>query len=151
MTKSHAAGNCQPSPQSRHGARLAPRLRPDCHVEYCSKNAHGGGDPMAEASVLAAPGAHVADKSNKAVLAAAIGNLLEWYDFGVYAYLAGLIATKFFPNSDPTASLLAAFPAYGVGFLARPLGGIVIGRLRGNQRRQTGLGLTIFPMGVRPG
>jgi hypothetical protein len=84
---------------------------------------------MAEASVLAAPGAHVADKSNKAVLAAAIGNLLEWYDFGVYAYLARLIATKFFPNSDPTASLLAAFAAYGVGFLARPLGGIVIGRL----------------------
>src|SRR5216684_1604838 len=69
------------------------------------------GDPMAEASVLAAPGAHVADKSNKAVLAAAIGNLLEWYDFGVYAYLAGLIATKFFPNSDPTASLLAAVAA----------------------------------------
>src|SRR6266403_1066667 len=128
MTKSHAAGNCQPSLQSRHGARLAPRLRPDCHVEYCSKNAWRG-DPMAEASVLAAPGAYVADKSNKAVLAAAIGNLLEWYDFGVYAYLAGLIATKFFPSSDPTASLLAAFAAYGVGFLARPLGGIVIGRL----------------------
>jgi len=63
---------------------------------------------MGEASVLVAPGAYVADKSNKAVLAAAIGNLLEWYDFGVYAYLAGLIATKFFPNSDPTASLLMA-------------------------------------------
>ena len=42
MTKSHAAGNCQPSLQSRHGARLAPRLRPDCHVEYCSKKADGG-------------------------------------------------------------------------------------------------------------
>src|ERR1700730_10937281 len=91
---------------------------------------------MAEASVLAAPSAHVADKSSKAVLAAAIGNLLEWYDFGVYAYLAGLIATKFFPNSDPTASLLAAFAAYGVGFLARPLRGIVSGRLRALQGRQ---------------
>ena len=62
---------------------------------------------MAEASVLAAPSAHLADNSRKAIWAAAIGNLLEWYDFGVYAYLAGLIATKFFPNSDPTASLLA--------------------------------------------
>src|SRR5438132_8254978 len=145
MTKSHAAGNCQPSLQSRHGARLAPRLRPVCHVEYCSKNAWRG-DPMAEASVLAAPGAYVADKSNKAVLAAAIGNLLEWYDFGVYAYLAGLIATKFFPSSDPTASLLAAFAAYGVGFLARPLGGIVIGRLGDTKGRKTALVLTIFLM-----
>jgi len=101
---------------------------------------------MAEASVVAAPGAHVADKSNQAILAAAIGNLLEWYDFGVYAYLAGLIATKFFPNSDPTASLLAAFAAYGVGFLARPLGGIVIGRLGDTKGRKTALVLTIFLM-----
>jgi MHS family proline/betaine transporter-like MFS transporter len=78
--------------------------------------------------------------------AAAIGNLLEWYDFGVYAYLASLIATKFFPSSDATASLLAAFAAYGVGFLARPLGGIVIGRLGDTQGRKTALVLTIFLM-----
>jgi MHS family proline/betaine transporter-like MFS transporter len=101
---------------------------------------------MAEASVLAAPRAHVAGNSRKAISAAAIGNLLEWYDFGVYAYLAGLIATKFFPNSDPTASLLAAFAAYGVGFLARPLGGIVIGRLGDTKGRKTALVLTIFLM-----
>src|SRR6266702_3422521 len=144
MTKSHAAGNCQPSPQSRHGARLAPRLRPDCHVEYCSKTWRG--DPMAEASVLAAPSAHLSDSSRKAIWAAAIGNLLEWYDFGVYAYLAGLIAAKFFPGADPTASLLAAFAAYGVGFLARPLGGIVIGRLGDTKGRKTALVLTIFLM-----
>ena len=100
---------------------------------------------MTEA-VLAAPSAHLADNSRKAIWAAAIGNLLEWYDFGVYAYLAGLIATKFFPNSDPTASLLAAFAAYGVGFLARPLGGIVIGRLGDTKGRKTALVLTIFLM-----
>jgi MFS transporter, MHS family, proline/betaine transporter len=94
------------------------------------------GDPMAEASVLAAPSAYLADSSRKAIWAAAIGNLLEWYDFGVYAYLASLIATRFFPSSDPTASLLAAFAAYGVGFLARPLGGIVIGRLGDTQGRR---------------
>src|SRR2546430_5910727 len=101
---------------------------------------------MAEVSVLAAPSAHLVDNSRKAIWAAAIGNLLEWYDFGVYAYLAGLIATKFFPNSDPTASLLAAFAAYGVGFLARPLGGIVIGRLGDTKGRKTALVLTIFLM-----
>src|SRR6185295_19628813 len=102
---------------------------------------------MTEA-VLAAPSAHLADNSRKAIWAAAIGNLLEWYDFGVYAYLAGLIATKFFPGSDPTASLLAAFAAYGVGFLARPLGGIVIGRLGDTQGRKTALVLTIFMMAM---
>ncbi|KJC54928.1 major facilitator transporter [Bradyrhizobium sp. LTSPM299] len=103
---------------------------------------------MAEASVLAAPSADLVDNSRRAISAAAIGNLLEWYDFGVYAYLAGLIATKFFPNSDPTASLLAAFAAYGVGFLARPLGGIVIGRLGDTKGRKAALLLTIFLMAL---
>ena len=100
---------------------------------------------MAEA-VLSAPVAQLTDKSQKAILAASIGNLLEWYDFGVYAYLASLIATKFFPSSDPTASLLAAFAAYGVGFLARPLGGVVIGRLGDTKGRKAALVLTIFLM-----
>jgi MHS family proline/betaine transporter-like MFS transporter len=101
---------------------------------------------MAEASVLTAPGVHLTDRSQKAILAASIGNLLEWYDFGVYAYLATLIATKFFPSTDPTASLLAAFAAYGVGFLARPFGGVVIGRLGDTQGRKAALVLTIFLM-----
>jgi MHS family proline/betaine transporter-like MFS transporter len=101
---------------------------------------------MAEASVLAAPSAGLSEKSHQALWAAAIGNLLEWYDFGVYAYLASLIAAKFFPSSDSTASLLAAFAAYGVGFLARPLGGIVIGRLGDARGRKAALVLTIFLM-----
>src|SRR5262249_22267819 len=101
---------------------------------------------MAEASVLGATGARAADKSNRAIWDAGIGNFLEWYDFGVYGYLAGLIAAKFFPGSDATASLLAAFAAYGVGFLARPLGGIVIGRLGDTQGRKAALVLTIFLM-----
>src|ERR1700761_6777657 len=101
---------------------------------------------MTEASVLSAPVAPATDKSHKAVWAASIGNLLEWYDFGVYAYLATLIAAKFFPGNDQTASLLAAFAAYGVGFLARPLGGIVIGRLGDVRGRKAALVLTIFLM-----
>jgi MFS transporter, MHS family, proline/betaine transporter len=101
---------------------------------------------MAEASVLAAPGVHPTDKSRKAIWAASIGNLLEWYDFGVYAYLTSFIATKFFPSTNPTAPLLAAFAAYGVGFLARPFGGVVIGRLGDTQGRKAALVLTIFLM-----
>lgn len=85
-------------------------------------------------------------QSRKAIYAASIGNMLEWYDFGVYAYLATMIAAKFFPGTDPTASLLAAFAAYGVGFLARPLGGIVIGRMGDVRGRKVALVLTIFMM-----
>jgi MFS transporter, MHS family, proline/betaine transporter len=88
------------------------------------------------------------DKAHIAIWAASIGNLLEWFDFGVYAYLATLIAAKFFPGNDPTASLLAAFAAYGVGFLARPLGGIIIGRLGDTRGRKAALVLTIFMMAL---
>lgn len=87
-------------------------------------------------------------QSRKAIYAASVGNLLEWYDFGVYAYLATMIAAKFFPGTDPTASLLAAFAAYGVGFLARPLGGIIIGRMGDVRGRKAALVLTIFMMAV---
>jgi MFS transporter, MHS family, proline/betaine transporter len=88
------------------------------------------------------------DKSHIAIWAASIGNLLEWFDFGVYAYLATLIAAKFFPSNDPTASLLATFAAYGVGFLARPMGGIIIGRLGDTRGRKAALVLTIFMMAL---
>lgn len=87
-------------------------------------------------------------QSRKAIYAASIGNMLEWYDFGVYAYLATLIAAKFFPGTDPTASLLAAFAAYGVGFLARPLGGVLIGRMGDVRGRKVALVLTIFMMAL---
>lgn len=101
---------------------------------------------MSVAATQQPAGGALTDKSRRAIWAASIGNLLEWYDFGVYAYLATLIAAKFFPGTDPTASLLAAFAAYGVGFLARPFGGIVIGRLGDTRGRKVALVLTIFMM-----
>src|ERR1700747_2491813 len=101
---------------------------------------------MAETSVLVPPKVRAANRSRKAIWAAAIGNLLEWYHFGVYAYLASVIATKFFPSSDPTTSLLSAFAAYGVGFLALPPGGSAIVCLGDTQGRKTALVFTIFLM-----
>ena len=103
---------------------------------------------MAEASVLAAPSVHLADNSRKAIWAAAIGNVLEWYDFGVYAYLAGLIATKFFPSTRSDRLLLAAFAAY-----RRRLPGAAARRHRDRPHRRhhgrkTALMLTIFLMAV---
>ena len=59
---------------------------------------------------------------------AVLANVLEFYDFAVYAYVAGIIGRNFFPSHNPMTSLLSAFAVFGVGYLARPLGGIVIGR-----------------------
>jgi MHS family proline/betaine transporter-like MFS transporter len=63
----------------------------------------------------------------KAVVAATIGNFVEWYDFSVYAFFATVIGALFFPSENPTVSLLAAFASFGVAFLARPLGALVFG------------------------
>jgi MHS family proline/betaine transporter-like MFS transporter len=80
--------------------------------------------------------------------AAAVGNVLEYYDFTVFAFLAGTIATKFFPSESELAGLLASFAAFGVGFLARPLGGLVIGRIGDRSGRKAALLITIFGMAI---
>ena len=82
----------------------------------------------------------------KAVTAAVMGNLLEWYDFAIYGYIATLIARKFFPKGEQITALLSAFATFGVGFVVRPLGGIMIGRLGDVRGRKTALMLTIFMM-----
>ena len=84
----------------------------------------------------------------RAILAAAAGNVLEWYDFTIYAYMAPYIAAKFFPGDDPMAGLLAVFATFGLGFVIRPLGGILIGRLGDVGGRKTALLLTILLMAM---
>jgi MHS family proline/betaine transporter-like MFS transporter len=87
-------------------------------------------------------------KTRRAVSAAVIGNVLEWYDFAVYAYVAAYIAKNFFPQGDPVTALLATFLTYGLGFLARPLGGIILGRVGDTHGRKTALLITIALMAV---
>ena len=84
----------------------------------------------------------------RSILAAAAGNVLEWYDFTVYAYMAPFIAAKFFPGDDPVAGLLAVFATFGLGFVVRPVGGILIGRLGDVKGRKTALLLTIILMAI---
>lgn len=87
-------------------------------------------------------------ETRKAVFAAAIGNVLEWYDFGVYAFFAATIGRTFFADANHTTALLASFAVFGVGFLMRPLGGIVIGRYGDTHGRKAALTLTIMTMAV---
>ncbi|MFN0313727.1 MAG: MFS transporter [Burkholderiales bacterium] len=89
-----------------------------------------------------------ASTRRRAVIAAVFGNVLEWYDFAIYAYMATLIAKKFFPTGDEVTSLLSTFAAFGVGFVVRPLGGIVIGRLGDAKGRKAALLLTMALMAV---
>ena len=66
-------------------------------------------------------------ENRKAVIAGTIGNVLEWYDFGVYGYLATTMSQLFFPGEDKTISLLKAFAVFGVGFVMRPVGSVLFG------------------------
>jgi MFS family permease len=63
------------------------------------------------------------------VLAVAVGNALEFYDFVTYAFFAAQIGRAFFPSDTPTTSLLASLATFGAGFLTRPLGALVLGKL----------------------
>lgn len=65
----------------------------------------------------------------RTVLAGLAGNVMEWYDFGVYGFFAAAIGNQFFPSRDPSTSLLASFSVFAVGFLARPMGGLLFGHM----------------------
>ncbi|MEK4035061.1 MFS transporter [Methylocystis sp. IM2] len=65
----------------------------------------------------------------RTVIAGLAGNVMEWYDFGVYGFFAAAIGTQFFPSHDPSTSLIASFGVFAVGFIARPLGGLLFGHI----------------------
>lgn len=89
-----------------------------------------------------------AQRPRRAALAAAAGTAVEYYEFGVYGYLAVVIGPLFFPNDNPTASLLATLAVFGSAFLMRPLGGIVLGRLGDRIGRKPVLIATVVGMGT---
>ena len=89
------------------------------------------------------------DASHKRViLASAVGSALEWYDFFIYGMAAALVfGDLFFPQSDPTVGTLLAFATFGVGFFARPFGGLVFGRLGDRIGRKPVLVITLMLVG----
>ena len=112
-------------------------------------------------STASRPIAHVqlASKSEerRVIFASSIGTLFEWYDFYLYAILAPFFAALFFPKGNETAALLSAFAAYAAGFLVRPFGALVFGRIGDLVGRKytflvtlTGMGLSTALIGVIP-
>src|SRR5690348_7603473 len=78
--------------------------------------------------------------------AASIGNALEWYDILVYGYFAVTISKLFFPTADPTTALLLAFGTFGVSYLVRPLGALVLGAYADRAGRRAAMLLSIVIM-----
>jgi MHS family proline/betaine transporter-like MFS transporter len=96
--------------------------------------------------------------TRRIIVAGAIGNVLEWYDFAVYGYFAAAIGRTFFPSEDKVAQVLAAFGIFAVGFLMRPVGGALIGYIGDHMGRRAALTFSVaamaiptFLVGVLPG
>ena len=87
----------------------------------------------------------------RVIVVATIGNALEWFDFTVFSFFAAIIAKQFFPSDNATASLLAAWTTFGVGFLTRPLGGIILGNYADRHGRKSALVVTISLMALGVG
>src|SRR3954465_2544626 len=83
----------------------------------------------------------------RVIFASSLGTVFEWYDFYLYATLAPFFAALFFPKGNATAALLSAFAAYAAGFLVRPCGALVFGRIGDLVGRKYTFLMTILFMG----
>lgn len=84
----------------------------------------------------------------RAVIAATSGNVLEWYDFTVYGFLAPTLGRIFFPSEDHVASLLSAFAVLAVGYAARPVGSVIYGYIGDRFGRKPALLSSVMLMGI---
>ncbi len=83
----------------------------------------------------------------KVILASSLGTLIEWYDFYIFGSLATVIASQFFPKTNPTAALLSTLATFAAGFIVRPFGALVFGRLGDLIGRKYTFLLTLIIMG----
>ena len=91
----------------------------------------------------------IGTEEKKVIFASSLGTVFEWYDFYLYAVLAPFFAALFFPPGNQTAALLSAFAAYAAGFLVRPFGALVFGRIGDLVGRKYTFLVTIVFMGWR--
>src|ERR1700754_338152 len=83
----------------------------------------------------------------KVIAASSVGTLIEWYDFYIFGSLATVIAGQFFPKTNPTAALLSTLATFAAGFIVRPFGALVFGRLGDLIGRKYTFLLTLIIMG----
>jgi MFS family permease len=95
-----------------------------------------------------ARGAGMTGEEKFVIFASSLGTVFEWYDFYLYAVLAPFFAALFFPPGNDTAALLSAFATYAAGFLIRPFGALVFGRIGDLVGRKYTFLVTIMVMGT---
>ena len=96
----------------------------------------------------AAPAAPMTKEEKKVIFASSLGTVFEWYDFYLYGSLAGIIAKQFFSGLDPTSAFIFALLAFAAGFIVRPFGALVFGRLGDMIGRKYTFLVTILLMGL---
>lgn len=84
----------------------------------------------------------------RAILAGSAGNLIEWYDFYIYAFTALYFSSEFFPESNPLVQVMATSGIFAVGFLLRPIGGWYFGRFADRHGRQRAMVASVLMMGI---
>lgn len=84
----------------------------------------------------------------KRQIAVGIGNFMEWFDFAIYGYFVAVIGAQFFPSGNPTTEMLSSFAVFAVGFVARPLGALLLGPVGDRAGRKAVLVITVLGMGV---
>ena len=87
-------------------------------------------------------------KHSKVLFAGMVGNILEWYDFVIYGFLAIILGELFFPSEDPMVSLLKSFGVFAIGFIMRPVGAVLFGHIGDKYGRKKALTLSIILMAV---
>ena len=103
-----------------------------------------------DAVASATPGHYSFEEKRRrifAIMAASSGNLVEWFDFYIYAFTSLFFSSAFFPTGDQTAQLLKTATIFGVGFLMRPIGGWVFGKIADRRGRKTSLVVSVTMMG----
>jgi MFS transporter, MHS family, proline/betaine transporter len=84
----------------------------------------------------------------RVIAAGMIGNVLEWYDFAIYGYFAAQIGRHFFPHEDAVAQLLSTFGIFAVGYLMRPVGGVIVGHIGDTLGRRAALTFSVAAMAI---
>lgn len=97
-----------------------------------------------ESIALAADSTRHVALHKKALVAACVGNFIEYYDFVIYGYFASVIARLFFPADNEAASLLLTFAVFAISYASRPLGGLIFGHLGDKYGRKTPLAVAVL-------
>ncbi len=87
-------------------------------------------------------------QNKTSIISGLVGNVMEWYDFALYGYMVPIISQLFFPNQNKLTSIISTFAVFAAGFIMRPIGGLILGRIGDIKGRKTTLYISMILMAV---